>query len=122
MSLLFKPFISILVNGIALHFATKFVDGMTYSGGLKFLVIAGALLGLINFVVKPIIKLISLPLVILSGGLFLIVINAGILWFLEYFLSVLQFQDVAISFENWQSYVIGAIVFGIINWIISLFD
>lgn len=122
MSLLLKPFIAILINGVALYFLIDVVDGIAYTGGLKFFVIAGAILGLINFFIKPLMKLISLPVIVLSGGLFLIVINAVVLWFLSYFLRVAQFQDVLLTFENWQTYVIGALVFGVINWILNLFD
>ena len=122
MSLLLKPFIGILINAVALYFLIDVVDGIAYSGGVKFFVIGGAVLGLINFFIKPLAKLISLPLVVLSGGLFLIVINAGILWFLSYLLDVAKFQDVFLSFESWQTYVIGAVVFGLINWTLSLFD
>lgn len=122
MSLILKPIIGIVVNGGALYIMTLVVDGITYTGGIKFFVIGGIIVGLINSFVKPLIKIFAFPFVLISGGLFLIVINAGVLWFLSYFLQVVQFQNVTIAFPNLGAYVIGAVVFGIINWILHLID
>lgn len=120
MGFVFSIIFGILLNGAGLYGLTRIVTDLTYSGGIWFFVIGGLLLWLINLFVKPLLKLISLPLVFITGGLFLIVINAFILWFLSYFFEVLQFKDVALAFPNLGSYVIGAIVFGIINWAVSL--
>jgi len=122
MGLLLKPFTAILINGFTLFLLTKFVDGATYTGGLKFFVLGGIIVGIINFFVKPILKILTLPVIALSGGLFLVVINVGVLWFLSYFFRVAQFQDVSLAFSNFESYVIGAIVFGLINWALHIID
>lgn len=120
MGFIIHPIVAVAVNGLSLYLLTLFIDGIVYTGGLKLFVISGIVLGLINFCVKPLLKIVSLPFVILTGGLFLIVINVGILWVLSYFISVIEFRDVALSFQNFSTYVIGAVVFGIINWLLSL--
>ncbi len=120
MNFLLKPFIGIVLNGLSLYLVTEAVDGVTYTGGVKFFIFAGAVMGLLNFFVKPILKIFSFPLVAFTGGIFLIVINVFLLWFLGYFLDVANFQDVAIVFQNLQSYVIAAVVFGLINWSLHL--
>lgn len=120
MGFLFGPIITVAINGLSLYFLTLFVEGINYTGGVKLFVMSGIVLGLINFFVKPLLKVVSLPFVILTGGLFLIVINMGILWFLSYFFSVIEFRDVTLSFQNFSTYVIGAVVFGIINWLLNL--
>ena len=122
MGLLIKPFIGILANGFALYFVTQLVEGITYTGGILFFVVSGLLLGLLNLIVKPILKIISLPFIFITGGLFLVVINVAILWFLTYFLDIAQFRDLSLDFQNYSSYVIGAVVFGIINWVVNLID
>jgi putative membrane protein len=121
MGFIFSFLIGIIVNGGALYFLTRVVEGVTYTGGIKFFILGGIVLGVINFFVKPLLKILSLPFVILTGGLFLIVINVFVLWFLSYFLAVAQFQDVTLVFQNLSSYVIGAIVFGVVNWTAQLF-
>jgi putative membrane protein len=53
--------------------------------GIAFL--AGLILGLVNTLIRPIIKLLALPINILTLGLFNIVINAGMLWVVDYFVD-----------------------------------
>ena len=116
MGFILSPIINIAINGGALYLLTYIVDGIIYTGGFKFFVLGGLVLGLLNWVVKPLLKIIALPLTFLTGGLFLIVINVIILWVLSYFLEVADFQDVTLAFSVWTDYVIGAIVLGVINW------
>ena len=120
MNLITKPLFGIALNAVVLYLLTMAVTEITYTGGYKFFIIGGLFLGSINLVLKPVIKLLSLPVVVITGGLFLIIINIGVLWLLKYSVSVIQFQDVTLSFPNWAAYVIGAVVFGIINWIAHL--
>lgn len=122
MKLITKPFFGILFNGLALYALIRLVDGVSYTGGIKFFVLGGVVLGLINLFIKPLIKILSLPFVILTGGIFLVVINIGVLWLLKYFLEIIQFQNITISFQSFTTYVIGALVFGIVNWAIHLID
>ena len=123
MSILLKPFIGIMSNGLALYFLTKVVSGITYSGGLTFFVIGGLVLGLINLIAKPLMKLISLPFVILSGGLFLIVINMAVLWLLRYMIIVMKFRDVTFYINGgFSTFLIAAVILGLINWGLSLLD
>lgn len=71
----------LLVNALALGAAVWLVDGITLSAAddtrlAVELVVTGAILGAINAVVRPVVRLLSLPLVVLTLGLFLLVINA----------------------------------------------
>lgn len=116
MGFILSPIINIIINGGTLYLLTNIVDGIAYTGGVKFFVLGGIVLGMLNWIVKPLLKIIALPFTFLTGGLFLIVINVVILWFLSYFLDVADFQDVTLAFFNWTDYVIGAIVLGVINW------
>jgi len=56
-------------------------------GDFWYLLLAGAVIGVINGIVKPILKLLSLPLIILTAGLFSTVINVGLVWFADYLLD-----------------------------------
>lgn len=67
--------IHILSNAIGIWASARLVHGIHFYGSWKWLILAGAVLGLINFIIKPIIKLISLPLIWITLGLFTIVIN-----------------------------------------------
>jgi putative membrane protein len=109
--------IAIVLNGIALYALLMFMPEIGYRGGWTFFVVGGILMAILNGIIKPLIKIFALPVIVLTGGLFLIVINAGLLWFLSYFFEIAQFRDLALIFPNLGSYAIGALVFGVINWI-----
>ena len=65
--------------------AVKFVPGVEFVGSIKYLLLAGAFLGLINFFIKPILKIITLPLKVLTFGLFGFIINMVIVWAVDIF-------------------------------------
>ncbi len=65
----------IALNGLGLLIAARLVPGVTYTGGLAYLFLAGLVIGLINLLVKPIVALLSLPAVLLTFGLFYLAIN-----------------------------------------------
>ena len=83
----------ILINALAIFLADYLLPGFIFEGDILTLLIAGLVLGLINVFIKPILKLISAPLILLSLGLFTIVINMGMLWGLEYLIPELTIQE-----------------------------
>lgn len=107
----------ILINMGALWGVSLILDKFQYTGGWIFLLIAGVLIGLLNALVKPIIKLLSFPLVFFSAGLFLIVINAAMLAILDYVLGVLDFTNIDLQVEGVLTYLWAAIIFGLVNWL-----
>lgn len=78
--------IAIIANGLGLFLANYFIAGVTISGGVKELALAALLLTVLNYTVKPLLKLITFPLIIITLGLFLFVINAIILWIVAWLL------------------------------------
>jgi len=74
----------VLVNGLAIFLAAYLVPGFVFEGNILTLLVAGLILGLINFFIRPVLRLLTAPLIALTLGLFLIVINIGLLWLLEY--------------------------------------
>ena len=106
--------VRILGNSVALYAAFYLVPGFVVKGGVKEFLLAGILFGLLNKIVKPPIKLITMPLIILTLGLFLVVINALMLWLVDY-----AFDFVAI--ENITALVWATIVVALVNAIISAF-
>jgi len=63
--------------------AVKFVPGVEFQGEIKYLILAGLILGLINSFIKPILKIITLPLRVLTFGLFSLVINMLMVWVVD---------------------------------------
>lgn len=93
----FKGLIACIVAGwLGLIIAVALVPGVKVEGdfsqSVKILLLAGVVLGLINFFVKPIIDLITLPIRWLTFGLFSLVINMGMVWGID-----LLFSEIKIS-------------------------
>ena len=84
-NLLIKIFSGIL----GLWLAAQFVPGVEFIGTWKILILAGAMLGLANFFIKPILKSITLPLRILTLGLFGLIINVAMVWLIDIFFTEL---------------------------------
>ena len=79
---------------MALYVAYYFVPGFIISGGWKEYLLAGALLGLLNLVVKPVLKMISMPIIILTLGFFTLVINGLLLWTVDYIFDFVAIKDI----------------------------
>lgn len=81
------------LTGIALLIAQEFVSGFEQKGGIKGLVIAALVLALLNAFLKPILKIVTAPLIWLTFGLFHAVIHIGLLWLADFLLPQLAFHD-----------------------------
>ena len=74
--------------------------------------IAAAVLGLVNTIIRPILVLLTLPVTVLTLGLFIFVINGLLFWAVA---SMLEGFDVA----GFWSAVLAAIVYSLISWLLS---
>lgn len=67
-------------SGFSLALAARIVPGAAYSGGWEFLALAGFAIALLNLAVAPILKILALPLRILTLNLFSLVIDMAMVW------------------------------------------
>lgn len=75
--------VQIIAGILGLWLATEFVPGVEFVGPIQTLLLAGLILGLVNFFLKPILNLITLPLRIITLGLFGLVINMAMIWLVD---------------------------------------
>ncbi len=75
-----KLLFHIVSGALGLFLASRFVPGVEFTGTYKTLLIAGGILGLINFFIKPLLDKITLPLRVLTFGLFSLIINMFLVW------------------------------------------
>ena len=106
-----KLLIGWLLNALALLAVAYFVPGIHVSS-FTYALIAAAVIGLANILIKPILLILTLPVTIITLGLFIFVINGLMFWLAGY---VLQGFDV----KSIMAGIIGAIVYSIISWILS---
>lgn len=89
---MFAFIIRLFSNSVALGIAHWLVPGFVVNGKWKEFIIAGFVLGLLNLIVKPILKLISTPIIILTLGIFSLIINGFLLWLVSYLLDFVNIQ------------------------------
>ena len=70
----------ILLNGLGLWASAQLLPGVHYQGDLWSLLLAGCVLGLLNLLVRPVATLLSLPLLVVTLGLFYLVLNGFLFW------------------------------------------
>jgi putative membrane protein len=71
--------LKLLVNAVALWCAAQYIDGIRYTGTLPGLLVVALIFGAVNVLIKPILKLFTFPITLITLGLFALVINAAML-------------------------------------------
>jgi putative membrane protein len=101
------------ITAIGLWVASELVTGISVRGGAT-LIGAALVLGLVNAVVRPIAVVLTLPITLVSLGLFLWVINAAMIGLVAWFLEGFQVA-------NFGSALLGAIIVSLTGWIGNAF-
>ena len=100
-----------VLNAIALLGVAYIYPGVQVQDW-KSAAIAALVLGLVNTLVKPILVLLTLPVTILTLGLFLVVLNALLFWGVAEVLS-------GFNVNGFWAAVLGAILYSVIGWLLS---
>ena len=101
--------LSIVSNAVALYATALVVPGISFQGNVVMLLVAGAIFGLFNLIVRPVAMLLSLPLLIVTLGLFYFVLNGILLWVASFFLPGYNVAGLVPG-------ILGSLVFAIVNW------
>jgi putative membrane protein len=96
-------------NAVALYVAAALLDGITYGDAGWTLVLAAVVFTLVNMWVRPVVRLLSLPLIILTLGLFLLVVNVLMLYVTDW--VVPEFE-----IHSFGAGLLGAIIVSVVNW------
>jgi len=95
-----------LFNATALWLVTYFLKGVTYSGGWLTIAWASLALTFVNLVIKPLIKLLLLPINLLTLGAFRWLINVAILYLVTILIPQFKIQAFLFSGLNYQGFII----------------
>ena len=96
-----------IANSLALYAVAYLMAGISL-GSLRDAFIAGAVLSLINALVKPVLLLLTLPLTVLTLGLFYFILTAFCLWLTAEFVS-------GLTVEGWFSIIVAALLVSILS-------
>jgi putative membrane protein len=97
--------------------ATRVVPGVTYTGGWMPLLAVALVFGVVNTFVRPIAKILTFPIVILTLGLFLLVINGSMLWLTS---ALSDAMNLGFHVQGFLAAFLGALVVSIVSGLLSL--
>ena len=97
--------------------ATRIVPGVTYAGGWLPILGVALVFGVVNAFVRPVAKILTFPIVILTLGLFLLVINGFMLWLTSALSDAL---DLGFHVQGFLAAFLGALVVSIVSGLLSL--
>lgn len=112
MSPIFNIIVHILANAAAIKIADRLLSGFSFRGDWLDLFVAAAILGLANSLVRPALKILTFPVIILTLGLFSVIINVGVLFLVAKVLPTLVITSIWAAF--W-----GVIVISLVNHIVG---
>ena len=110
-------FIRFLINAIALWLIAKFVPGFNHDVSVWTALIAAIIFGLVNAIIGPVLRLITLPINWITHGVFSIVVNFILFW-----LTVLiapNFKTTGSDMNPWLSLLIGAVIMMIVSTVVE---
>ena len=110
--------VQILVNAGALYAAVYVVGGITFDGEWWKLLVVALAFSLLNTYLRPILRILTLPISVVTLGIFLLVINAAMLMLTSAISE--QFQ-LGFKVDDFGAAFLGAIVVAIVGWVLSMF-
>ena len=117
-----KFIVRLIASALALAAAAYFVDGITLEPApgrdqAVTLIVVAVIFGVVNAILRPLVRLLSFPLIILTLGLFTLVVN-GFLLLVTGWIS--EWLDVPFSVDGFWPAVLGAIIISIITFVINV--
>lgn len=108
----------LVVNAIALYVTTRLNLGISFTGEWWQIVIVALIFGLVNAVISPLLKFLTCPLILLTLGLFTLVINALMLMLTAYISST--WFSLGFQVADFWAALIGAIVVSVISFLLNI--
>ena len=110
--------LQLLINAAALWVAIQLVDGISHTGSWWSLMLVALVFGVINASVRPLVKLLSLPILILTLGLFIFIINALMLRLTRWVSGLL---GLGFHVEGFWASFLGGLIVSIVSLMLSIF-
>ena len=112
--------VRLIINAIALWVAIRLVPGLNFAGSWFALMFIALIFGLVNAFVRPIILFFSCPLIILTLGLFILVVNT-IMLSLTVWLAGPNFLDLGLTSTGFWATFFGAIIISLVSGLLNTF-
>jgi len=113
-----KFLLRLLINAAALWVAVEVVPGVEYRGEWIYLLFVALVFGVLNALLRPLLKLLTCPLLVLTLGLFTLVINAFVLWLTG---AVSRSFGLGFYVSGFWAAFLGALVVSVVSILLSVF-
>jgi putative membrane protein len=113
-----KLLLRVVINAIAIWVATYIVPGLTLTGSVLGWLIVALVFGLVNALIRPIVKLLTLPINVITLGLFSLVINALMLMLTGWLTQSLVIEGALFGFVP---ALLGSIIISIVSTVLNWF-
>lgn len=113
-----RIFWRLLINAAALWAATRIVPGISFDGDWRLLFVVALIFGVLNAAVRPVLWFMTLPLLIVTLGLFTFVLNAVMLWLTG---AISDRLGLGFHVAGFGAAFLGALVVSIVSFMLSLF-
>jgi putative membrane protein len=107
-----------LVTAAALWVAVTYVPGISYEGHWAGLLVVALVFGVVNAIIRPVLFLLTCPLVLATLGLFVLILNGIMLWLTAAFSESL---GIAFTVSGPIPAVLGALVVSVVSTVLSIF-
>lgn len=104
------------INALAIVVAVKAIEGIEFSGSWWQMLLVGAIFGVINTLIRPIVRFFAYPIIVVTLGIFTLIINAAML-FLTSLIS--QFLDLGFTVKGFFPAVLGAFLVSVVSTMLS---
>ncbi len=108
----------LLINAAALWAATRITPGISFDGDWRTLLVVALIFGVLNVSVRPLLWFMTLPLLIVTLGLFTFVLNALMLWLTG---LVSEWLGLGFHVDGFGAAFLGALVVSVVSFMLSLF-
>ncbi len=105
--------IRLLVNALALYLLARVYAGVSFEPGADVVsvLLAALVLGIVNALIRPVLLLLSLPVNLLTLGLFTLVVNGVVLWLVA--------SVTALNVAGFGAAIVGALILTILSWVLD---
>lgn len=114
-----KFILRIVANTFSIWVAALVLDGVTLAGTFIQILLLGVVFGLVNALIKPFLKLISTPLIVLTLGLFTLIINTLLLILTEWLMSLIS-EPPVLQIDGFLAALLASAIISLISWLLSL--
>jgi putative membrane protein len=115
-----KFILRLLINAIALYLAVLIVPGIDLRSGMVSLIWLALIFGIINALFRPLLKFLTCPLIILTLGLFTLVINTFLFWLTSVIGSQWFGLELLITDPVWWNAFLGGLIVSVVSVVMTL--